>query len=190
MAHAEASGVGGPPDPDAWAAAASHWVALGRAHLAAYCRLRQAEGLLARRRSRVEARRLLSDAAAVAARLGAVPLGDAIADLARIARLELIAESGVDDGASAPEPVPAVPTGAATPAVVRGDRGTPGYGLTRREHDVLPLLAAGYSNRQIADALFISESTAGVHVSNILGKLGVGSRVEAAAIAVRSGLVA
>ena len=72
--------------------------------------------------------------------------------------------------------------GAAAPAPERP------FGLTARELDVIPLLVDGYSNRRIADALFISESTAGVHVSNILGKLGVTTRVEAAAIAVRAGL--
>jgi DNA-binding CsgD family transcriptional regulator len=49
----------------------------------------------------------------------------------------------------------------------------------------LRLVAAGQTNRQIADRLFISENTAGVHVSHILGKLGVRGRAEAAAIAVR-----
>ena len=53
---------------------------------------------------------------------------------------------------------------------------------------MLRLLAQGLSNRRIGDTLFITENTAGVHVSNILGKLGVASRVEAAAIAVRVGL--
>ena len=61
--------------------------------------------------------------------------------------------------------------------------------LTRRELEVLALLAEGRSNRQIAETLFISESTAGVHVSNILGKLGVSGRTEAAAVAFRAGLV-
>ena len=61
--------------------------------------------------------------------------------------------------------------------------------LTRRELEVLALLAEGRSNRQIAETLFISESTAGVHVSNILGKLGVTGRTEAAAVAFRAGLV-
>jgi DNA-binding NarL/FixJ family response regulator len=63
------------------------------------------------------------------------------------------------------------------------------YGLTRREREVLPLLVQGFTNRQIADALFISENTAGVHVSNILGKLGASTRTEAATIAVRAGIV-
>jgi DNA-binding NarL/FixJ family response regulator len=52
----------------------------------------------------------------------------------------------------------------------------------------LPLLVKGRTNRQIAEELFISENTAGVHVSNILGKLGVSTRTEAAGIAARLGL--
>ena len=58
-------------------------------------------------------------------------------------------------------------------------------GLTARELDVLRLVAAGRSNREIAGELFISVKTASVHVSNILGKLGVTSRGEAAAAAHR-----
>jgi DNA-binding CsgD family transcriptional regulator len=53
---------------------------------------------------------------------------------------------------------------------------------------VLGLVAAERSNRQIAQALFISPRTAGVHVSNLLAKLGVAGRVEAAAVAHRLGL--
>jgi DNA-binding CsgD family transcriptional regulator len=63
-------------------------------------------------------------------------------------------------------------------------------GLTPREREVLALVADGRTNRQIAEALFISAKTASVHVSNILAKLGVGSRVEAAAVAHRLGLLA
>ena len=63
-----------------------------------------------------------------------------------------------------------------------------GLGLTRREREVLPLVAAGHTNKRIAEILFISENTAGVHVSNILGKLGVSTRTEAAAVAARLGL--
>ncbi|HEU0114876.1 MAG TPA: LuxR C-terminal-related transcriptional regulator [Thermomicrobiales bacterium] len=62
-------------------------------------------------------------------------------------------------------------------------------GLTARERDVLRLLVAGQSNPQIAAALFISPRTASTHVTNILAKLGVASRTEAAACAVRDGLV-
>ena len=61
-------------------------------------------------------------------------------------------------------------------------------GLTSREREVLRLIAAGRSNKEIAAALFIATKTASVHVSNILGKLGAGSRTEAAAIAHREGI--
>ena len=61
-------------------------------------------------------------------------------------------------------------------------------GLTTRERDVLRLVSAGRTNRQIAEELFISPKTASVHVSNILGKLGVSGRGEAAAVAHRLGL--
>ena len=61
--------------------------------------------------------------------------------------------------------------------------------LTEREREVLALLAEGRTNRQIAGQLYISEKTVSVHVSNILAKLGVGRRTEAAAIARRDGLL-
>jgi DNA-binding NarL/FixJ family response regulator len=54
---------------------------------------------------------------------------------------------------------------------------------------VLAYVAAGLSNREIGEALFISPRTAGIHVSNILRKLGVTSRVQAATAAQRLGLV-
>ncbi len=60
--------------------------------------------------------------------------------------------------------------------------------LTSREQQVLRLLTAGRSNREIAAELFISDKTVSVHVSNILAKLGASSRTEAAAIAHGSGL--
>ena len=62
------------------------------------------------------------------------------------------------------------------------------FGLTDREREVLLLVAVGHSNPEIARALFISAKTASVHVSNILAKLGVGGRVEAAAIVHRLGI--
>jgi excisionase family DNA binding protein len=65
----------------------------------------------------------------------------------------------------------------------------PPYGLTRRERDVLRLLAEGRSDREIAEALFVSPRTASAHVSAILAKLGVESRAAAVALAFRQGLV-
>jgi len=62
------------------------------------------------------------------------------------------------------------------------------FGLTEREREVLSLLAAGRSNPEIGRALFISTKTVSVHVSNILAKLGVSGRVEAAAVAHRLGV--
>jgi DNA-binding NarL/FixJ family response regulator len=98
---------------------------------------------------------------ATAERLGAEPLRAAVEALARRARLDL--GQGVPEG--------------------------PGTaGLTPRELEVLRLVAAGRSNSQIAGELYISPKTASVHVSNILAKLGVRSRVEAAATAHRLGL--
>jgi DNA-binding NarL/FixJ family response regulator len=61
-------------------------------------------------------------------------------------------------------------------------------GLTAREQEVLILMATGATNRQIAERLFISPKTATLHVSNILSKLGVSNRVEAATIAHRLGV--
>ena len=65
-----------------------------------------------------------------------------------------------------------------------------GLGLTARELEVLRLVADGHSNGEIAERLFISRKTASVHVSNILAKLGVTTRGQAAAVAHRRGLVA
>jgi DNA-binding NarL/FixJ family response regulator len=61
-------------------------------------------------------------------------------------------------------------------------------GLTTREEEVLALIAAGLSNKEIGGRLFITEKTASHHVSSILSKLGVGGRAEAAAEAVRQGI--
>ena len=60
--------------------------------------------------------------------------------------------------------------------------------LTPREAEVLALLARGYTNRQIAQELVISERTAANHVEHILTKLGVGSRTAAAAYAFEHGI--
>jgi len=165
------------PDPSAWAAAAVIWERLERPWMVARCRLGEAEAILAARRSRVEATAPLRAAMAIARRLGAAPLEAACASLGRLARID-------PDTAEAP----ALGDGDAPADAMGRPAPDTSFGLTDRELEVLRLLAQGLSNRRIGDTLFITESTAGVHVSNILGKLRVASRVEAAAIAVRVGL--
>jgi DNA-binding CsgD family transcriptional regulator len=136
------------------------WAALAMPYAAAYCRWRQAEALLAPGPARERARELLASAHDTAVALGAAPPADGVRRLARRARLPLGRE-------------PAGPASA-------------GVELTAREQEVLELVAAGRSNRQIAELLDITEKTASVHVSNILRKLGVASRGEAAAAAYRA----
>jgi DNA-binding NarL/FixJ family response regulator len=79
-------------------------------------------------------------------------------------------------------------SGSGSGGATAGTEASTPFGLTARELEVLQLVAAGRSNREIAAELFISAKTASVHVSNILGKLGVASRGEAAATAYREGL--
>jgi len=145
-----------------WDEAARAWEAVGQPYPLAGALLRAAEAALSAG-DRDGATSRLRRADALAQSLGARPLSDDITLLARRARIPLGPD---DDGrASASEP----------------DR----LGLTAREFEVLRLVAAGHSNREIAAELFISAKTASVHVSNILGKLGVTSRGEAAAAAHR-----
>jgi ATP/maltotriose-dependent transcriptional regulator MalT len=68
-------------------------------------------------------------------------------------------------------------------------RPEPAFGLSGREREVLGLIVEGRTNREIGERLFISQKTVGVHVGNILAKLGVSGRVEAAMVAVRLDLV-
>jgi DNA-binding CsgD family transcriptional regulator/tetratricopeptide (TPR) repeat protein len=153
----------------AWDAAAQAWEAVSQPYPLAAALWRSAEAALGDGDHDGAAARLRR-AAALAGQLGAVPLSDDIALLARRARIGL----GDDADASAAGPA--------------GDGEIPErgrLGLTAREFEVLRLVAAGRSNREIAGELFISVKTASVHVSNILGKLGVASRGEAAAAAHR-----
>ena len=83
----------------------------------------------------------------------------------------------------------AATNGAIMPAIGSPPSVPPGRHLTRREADVLRLLVAGQTDRQIAETLFITRKTASDHVGHILAKLGVPSRSAAAAVAVRDGLV-
>jgi DNA-binding CsgD family transcriptional regulator/tetratricopeptide (TPR) repeat protein len=180
--EAEWARVQGDLDPEGWLAVVAAWEETGYPYPLATARWRAAEVLLARRGDRTLAADLLRQGHATALALGARPLRRELERLARLARVDLrragpggAGDHGTDDGDGGPGP--ATPDGAA-------------LGLTARELEVLALVAEGRSNRQVADALFISAKTASVHVSNILAKLGVASRVEAAAVAHRVGLLA
>jgi len=153
-----------------WTRAASAWKSLGRPYPAAYARWREAEALMTRR-DRDGAARAASDALARARKLGSAWLVDEIESLAARARLQL--------GDAAPAP---------TAAATNGDEADDPFGLTPRERDVLALVAAGATNREIGERLHMAEKTASVHVSRILAKLNVRSRTEAAAVAHRQGL--
>ncbi|TMC64770.1 MAG: response regulator transcription factor, partial [Chloroflexi bacterium] len=170
--EAEAARVEGTAAEDAWAAVAVAWDAVPDPAEAAYARFRGAETALRRSGVRADVSGMLRAANATAAALGAGPLKAAIDALARRARVRL------DDVASA-EPAPAVRP---APRELRP------RGLSAREIEVLRLVAAGRSNGEIAERLFITRKTAGVHVTHILDKLGVSNRVEAAMAAARLGL--
>jgi DNA-binding NarL/FixJ family response regulator len=143
---------------------ASAWADFGRPFRSAMARWREAAAAEASG-DRDAAVAALREAHRVASELGAKPLLVHLQTMARRLRVRL--GSGP---ATSPSP----------------DRA---YGLTPREMEVLNEVAAGRTNREIAQNLFISESTAGVHVSNILGKLGVSTRTEAARVALDQGLI-
>jgi DNA-binding CsgD family transcriptional regulator len=178
-ANAEYSRIDGPPNPNGWAAVRTSWSEAGRPYFAAYAGYREAEAALEAHRPKPEAAAPLREAHVIAAQLGARPLLAWIDNLAQRARINLGQATEKAAGRQATDSADL-----RSAADIALDR----FGLTRREREILALLAAGWTNRRIADALFISESTAGVHVSNILGKLGVANRVEAASLAARLGV--
>jgi DNA-binding NarL/FixJ family response regulator len=130
-------------------------------YLVAYALLRSAQADCAAG-DREAAAPALEEAAQLASSMGAAPLLEDVRALARRVRVQL----GEDEAEAA-------------------DAGIEAFGLTQREREVLDLLAEGRSNGQIAAELFITRKTASVHVSNILGKLGVANRGEATAMAHR-----
>ena len=156
----------------AWASTAAgtsrleHWATAAGAFDEVECVVRAAEARAEMARAlldagdRLGARQVARSAREVAARAGALPL---------LARLDLLLErAGANETSSGP-----------------GEA----LGLTDREVEVLRLVALGRTNREIGRELFISVKTASVHVSNILRKVGVANRTEAAALAQRAGLV-
>lgn len=151
-------------------AAAVAWQRLGRPYLRAKALVRAAHAA-ARAGDRHGAADRLRAALPIAVELRARPLTEEIEALAR--RVGAALSSGA-------------PAAAGAETAGRGTRDA--AELTPREMEVLRLVAQGRSNREIADELFISVKTVSVHVSNILAKLGVSTRGEAAAVAHRQAL--
>lgn len=133
--------------------------ALSMAYLSAYAEMRLAAAIVASGGDRDKAARRLRRVHQLTTEWATRPLCELAERLAARARLDI---------------------GQGTPPAI-------GPGLTSRERQVLELITRGASNRQISDELFISEKTTSVHVSNILRKLGVGSRGEAASLAYEKG---
>jgi DNA-binding CsgD family transcriptional regulator len=170
LVRAEHARAGGTDAAAAWASAVAAWRDAGEPYPLSYAVLRLAEAHVTAGDTAAAAR-AVQEAHALAERLGAAPIAAEAAALARRSRLSLEPPAGPSD------PAPGEPAD----ELAR-------FGLTDREREVLLLVAAGRSNPEIAKALFISAKTASVHVSNILGKLGVGGRVEAAAVVHRLGI--
>ena len=168
--EAEADRVTGTDRPERWEAVVQANALLGRRHVQAYGSMRLAVALL-RRQARSRAEVALNAAHDDAVALGAAPLVAEICTVARIAGLRL--GTGADKASGSRESAGRAPS---TPD---------SFGLTPREREVLTLLTTGATNRMIARTLFISERTASVHVSNLLPKLGVANRTEAARLALR-----
>ena len=164
-AEADYARVYGLDDAQIWAGVTDEWNRIGQPYPAACSRYRQANALLSARGDRSPAAEAARAALRAADRLGAARLIADVRQLAQRGRLDLAAPSGE------------------RPPQLRA-----GLNVTPREAEVLQQLAIGRTNRQIAEALFISEKTASVHVTNLLRKLGVTSRIEAAAIAQRAEL--
>jgi DNA-binding CsgD family transcriptional regulator/tetratricopeptide (TPR) repeat protein len=170
LARAEQSRLEGRSDPGRWRAAAGAWERLAYPFEAAYARFRQVEALLASGPHHKQAETVLRSAHQAAVALEAAPLRREIELLAQRGRLQLEETADVTPKSKAPHSQ------------------AESLGLTPREAEVLALVAEGRTNRQIGQALFISEKTASLHVSHILAKLGVAGRGQAAAIAHRLGL--
>ncbi|HEY7591214.1 MAG TPA: AAA family ATPase [Candidatus Limnocylindrales bacterium] len=198
-ARAHAARLDRSADAATWSGLAHTWTEQQNPYEVARARWRQAEAILtsgAGRAGRARARKPLLEAAAIALELGARPLLRELHELAGRALLALpetvdlaLAANGHADEADGLRPAgDAAASGVRT---VLADASAPKsatFGLSGREREVLGLIAQGRTNREIGERLFISQKTVGVHVGNILAKLGVSGRVEAAAVAIRLGL--
>jgi DNA-binding CsgD family transcriptional regulator len=152
------------PEPDAWSDAAQRWDDAHEPYYAAYCRFREADAVLAGRGDRTRAAAAAQRAWETSVKLGAALLQAHVERLATRARITLVAPDPVEPDTSR--------------TTIMSD-----LGLTAREFDVLEQLALGRTDKQIAEALFISRKTVSVHVSNILRKIDAPDRFGAASIA-------
>jgi DNA-binding CsgD family transcriptional regulator/tetratricopeptide (TPR) repeat protein len=182
QADAELARLEGRPDPDRWAAAATDFAAVGMPYRTAYARYRQSEAMLTLGGVRAEVGPPLREAYDTCRDMGAKPLAAAIEGLARKARVDLTAPRLATDVEERPTVGGPEPR-ASSPRVIND------LGLSRRELEILGLVAEGRTNGQIARELFISPKTASVHITHILDKLGASNRAEAAMIAERAGLL-
>jgi DNA-binding CsgD family transcriptional regulator len=188
VAEAQLTRVEHRSDPGAWRLALERCEGVGNPYDIARARHWLAASLLERAGSRSEAASELTLALTAATELGAVGFERQIRDLARRARLELGDPGGEAHTAVAAD-MPAVPETDDRPGPSAGNDWTEIVEpLTPREREVLGFVAAGWTNRRIGEALFISDKTVSVHVSNLMGKLGATNRAEAALIGDRLGL--
>jgi DNA-binding CsgD family transcriptional regulator len=164
LCEAEFARAHGRHAPASWAEVAQRWDRISQPYEVAYARWREAEAHLGSG-DKEAASAALREAFAIASGLGAAPLTADIEALARRARVRT-----------------------STAPALRVDD-DPRGGLSPREIEVLSLVAAGHTNREIAAQLYISDKTASVHVSHILTKLGVANRGQATAAAHRLNLV-
>ena len=150
---------------DRWAEVATDLESTRSAVRVAYANMREAESLVMSREVGQRPVAAVRRAYEAARLLGAEPLVAEVENLARWGRIDLVPTAVVEAGGSS--------------------SAQDEFGLTQREQEVLSGLLAGQTNREIAESLFISTKTSSVHVSNILRKLGVKSREEAARVAHR-----
>ena len=155
------------PDADAWADAVARWTELGDRWMTAVARVREAEAAALRPAPRTGPPRRSDKRTRSRPNSAPRPL---------LTEIDAVSTPHADQHRSAR---PASPSTRAPPKRL---------GLTPREAEVLALVAAGAPTARSASELYVSDKTASVHVSNILRKLGVNSRVDAAAVAQRLGI--